>query len=469
MGDRSLLLEINTRVWVRAASQRLGRPATLDDVPDAALDRLAEQGFAWVWLLGVWRVGAAGRRIALGIPELREGYRRALADLREEDVCGSCFAVAGYEVEPWLGGEAALQRLRQRLHRRGLSLMLDFVPNHTATDHPWARARPALYRAGTESDLAREPRNYVTIETAAGPRILAHGRDPNFPGWTDTLQLDYANPETLEAMRGELLRIAGRCDGLRCDMAMLLLPEIFARTWGTPALPFWGEAIAEVRRAHPGFLFLAEVYWDLEWTLLQQGFDHAYDKRLYDRLRAGAAGPVRDHLRADLAHQRRLARFLENHDEERAAAVFGNRHRAAALLTYLAPGVKFFQEGQLEGRRVRLPVQLCRAPEEPLDGEIARFYAGLLALLRSPPLRHGHWRLLEQGEGHAIGYDWSSPRGRLVLLVNFGAEPCRLVVPPLPGRVLQLDPDGWREEAHAPGAELRLPGWGARVIAATPQ
>src|SRR5262249_7508553 len=152
--------------------------------------------------------------------------------------------------------------------------------------------------------------------------ILAHGRDPYFAGWTDTLQLDYSNPATVTAMTTELLRVADRCDGVRCDMAMLLLPDVFERTWGRPAQPFWTDAIAAVRAAHPGFRFLAEVYWDLEWTMQQLGFDDAYDKRLYDRLVAGRAAPVRDHLRAGLDYQSRLARFLENHDEPRAAATF---------------------------------------------------------------------------------------------------------------------------------------------------
>jgi hypothetical protein len=268
-----LLYEINIRVRLRALSQRLGRAAGFDDIEDALLDRLAGQGFAWVWLLGVWRTGEAGRRIARAVPELRQAYRRALPDVTDEDVCGSCFAVAGYEVAPEMGGTAALLRLRERLHRRGLKLMLDFVPNHTARDHPWARSRPQLYRRGGEEELAREPHNYVRLESAGGPVILAHGRDPHFPGWTDTLQLDYANADTIAAMQGELRRIADLCDGVRCDMAMLLLPEVFGRTWGAAALPFWPEAIAETRRTHPGFTFLAEAYWDLEWELLSQGFD----------------------------------------------------------------------------------------------------------------------------------------------------------------------------------------------------
>jgi hypothetical protein len=187
-------------------------------------------------------------------------------------------------------------------------------------------------------------------------------------------------------------------------MAMLLLPDVFRRTWGDRSLPadgsapddtpFWPPAAARVRDRHSRFVLLAEAYWDLEWALLQQGFDYAYDKRLYDRLRAGDAAGVRAHLGAPLDFQARCARFLENHDEPRAAAVFpADRHRAAAVLTYLTPGLRFFHDGQLEGRRQRVPVHLGRRRAEPADPDLASFYGRLLDALRRPEVRAGRWRL----------------------------------------------------------------------------
>ena len=177
--------------------------------------------------------------------------------------------------------------------------------------------------------------------------ILAHGRDPYFPGWPDTLQLNYGNPALQEAMIGEMVKIAAQCDGIRCDMAMLVLPEVFERTWGVRTQPFWSRATRQVRVRHAGFCFMAEVYWDMEWTLQQQGFDYAYDKRLYDRLREGHARPVRLHFQAGLDYQSKLARFLENHDEPRAATAFApGMHEAAAVITYLAPGCASFIRGK---------------------------------------------------------------------------------------------------------------------------
>jgi glycosidase len=473
----STLYEVNTRV--------LG---PLDDIADALLDHWAALGFDWIWLLGVWRTGAAGRAVARADPGLRRAYAAALPDLREADICGSCFAITAYRVADRLGGEAALRRFRRRLADRGCRLMLDFVPNHMALDHPWTQARPELFVHGTAADLIRAPANFARIATAHGEAVLAHGRDPNFPGWSDTVQLDYGEPATQRAMREELLAVAELCDGVRCDMAMLLLPEVFERTWGITPAPFWPEAIARVRARHPGFLFLAEGYWDLEWTLQQQGFDCAYDKRLYDRLVGGDADGVRAHLAAGLDFQRGLARFLENHDEPRAASAFAwDHHQAAAVVALLAPGLKLLHQGQLEGARTRLPVQLCRAPREPTDAAIADFYATLLALLRRPELTVGAWRLLalrEAWSGNAswqgfVAFAWAGAAGTLIVAVNFAphAGQCfvELPYPHLAGGAFvladMLGPARYRrqgDELLARGLYLDLPAWGRHAFRLLP-
>ena len=466
------LYQVNARVYLTQLGRALGRPATLDDVPDAELRRWAELGFDWVWLLSVWRTGEAARRVSRENPEWRREFADTLPDLREEDIGGSGFAITGYTAHPALGGDAALARLRERLREHGLRLMLDFVPNHMALDHPWVEEHPEHFVSGTELDLVREPRNYTWARRRQGDRVMAHGRDPYFDGWPDTLQLDYANPATQEAMIGELLRIATQCDGVRCDMAMLVLPEVFARTWHREAAPFWPTAIARVRERVPGFTFMAEVYWDLEWTLQQQGFDYAYDKRLYDRLRAGAARPVRDHFRAELDYQDRLARFLENHDEARAAASFAPApHRAAASLTFLSPGLRFLHQGQLEGRTKRISPHLVRGPEEPKDAELAAFYERLLALLRRPVVRDGAWRLLEctpawDGNGSCDGFvafAWEAPGAeRLIVVVNQSPDQgqcfVRLPLGDLAGRAWRLEDQLGADGYDRDGGDLAARG-----------
>ena len=479
------LYQINTRVLLTHPSRVLGRPATLDDIPDVELDRLVLLGVDWVWFLSVWQTSPTSRKVSRTNLEWRREFHETLPDLQEEDIGGSGFAIQAYSAAPALGGNTALARLRQRLKQRGLRLFLDFVPNHMGLDHPWVEDHPDYFLRGSELDRARAPQNYCWVKRTQGDLLLAHGRDPYFPGWPDTLQLNYGNPALQEAMIGELASIAGMCDAVRCDMAMLVLPDVFERTWGIRMAPFWPKAIQHVRRQHPGFLFMAEVYWDLEWTMLQQGFDYAYDKRLYDRLREGHARPVREHLLAGLDFQNKLARFLENHDEPRAAATFvPGMHEAAAVITYLSPGLRFFHRGQFEGRMKRISPHLIREPAEPVNENLRQFYERLLALLRHEAVRNGNWWLLEcvpAWDGNwtwdcFIACAWDGPKQeRLLVAVNFAPHQaqCYVRVPfaDLWGHVWQLrdlmgpahyDREG--DRLATSGLYLDVPGWAYHVF-----
>lgn len=479
------LYEINIRVRLRELSRRLGRPATLDDIPDADLDSLAETGFDLIYLLGVWRTGQAGLAVLREHAVRRQAFLEVLPDLTDEDIDGACFAITGHQASSLLGGDEALLRFRHRLNERGLKLIVDFIPNHTALDHPWVETHPEYYIHGSADDLAREPQNYHAI----GDAVFANGRDPYFDGWPETLQLDYSNPAVHAAMLAELIRVAETCDGLRCDKAMLILPEVFQRTWGVSAAPFWPEAIAQIKSAHPAFLFIAEVYWDLEWQLQQEGFDYTYDKRLYDRLVEGYVPAIRDHLRASLDFQERSARFLENHSELRAAATFPfDKHRAAAVTAFLCPGLRFFHEGQLEGARVRMPIHLVRRPVEPVDEEISRFYDSLLSCLHCQGVQAGFWCLVDcypAWDGNwtddcFIAQSWNGDDGsRFVAVVNFAPNQSQCYMPlpfaDLPGGrwLLQdrLSETCYRREGDqlvSPGLYLDLPPWACHIFEVTP-
>jgi len=478
------LYQINTRVWLTEISRGLGRPATLDDIPDAELDRLARLGFDWIWMLSVWQTGPGAQQVSRSNPEWRREFEETLPDLSEEDIAGSGFAITSYTVHEALGGDAALARLRDRLRKRGLNLMLDFVPNHTGLDHPWIESHPQYYVSGTESDLEHAPQNYTRVKRNAGDLILAYGRDPYFSGWPDTVQLDYSNPATQKAMIGELLRISGQCDGLRCDMAMLVLPDVFERTWGCRSELFWPRATQQVREQVPGFCFMAEVYWDLEWTLQQQGFDYAYDKRLYDRLREGHARPVREHFHAGLDYQDKLARFLENHDEPRANATFPSRmHQAAAIITFLSPGLRFFHQGEFEGRRKRISPHLVRAPIEPEDRELEQFYDRLLSVLRLPVVREDCWQLLECAPAWDGNWTWDgflafgwedSDGGRMLVTVNYSPHygQCYVRLPfSLSGQAVRFNDlmgpnsyDRSGDDVVQGGLYLDVPPWGYHVF-----
>ncbi len=482
------LYQINTRVWLTELSRTLGRRATLDDIPDAALDQFAQQGFDWIWLLSVWQTGPAAQAVSRANPGWRREFEETLPDLTDEDIAGSGFAIQSYTVHRDLGGDAALVRLRARMQKRGLKLMLDFVPNHMAPDHLWINEHPDYFVHGREIDLAHSPRNYCRVKTKTGSLLLAYGRDPYFEGWPDTLQLNYGNPALQQAMTGELIRIAGQCDGVRCDMAMLVLPDVFERTWGIRADLFWPKATESVRRAHPNFQFMAEVYWDLEWTMQHQGFDYAYDKRLYDRLREHHARPVREHFHAGLDYQDKLARFLENHDEPRTAATFSRDvHQAAAVVTFLSPGLRFFHQGQFEGRQKRISPHLVRAPAEPIDTDLSEFYARLLTALRQPAVRDGNWQLVEcrpAWDGNPthdcfIAFAWEkSPAERVIAAVNYSDHQSQSKLH-LPFAIESNKTYRFQDLLHNasydhPGAELAtnglfvdLPAWGSHVFSMT--
>ena len=478
------LYQINTRVITYELSESLGHPATLDDVPDRYLDDLAERGFEWIWFLGVWQTGPASRKVSRESANLQKEFREVLPDYTIDDICGSCFAITAYDVHTDFGGNAALARLRGRLRDRGLKLLLDFVPNHTALDHPWIQQHPEFYVRGDKSKLQQQPQNYIRMEVGGQPVIFAYGRDPYFDGWSDTLQLNYAEPALQDAMLHELTKVSNQCDGVRCDMAMLILPDVFERTWGRRPESFWPKAIAAVRSGHPDFLFMAEVYWDLEWTLQQQGFDYTYDKRLYDRLSDGHARPVREHFRADMDFQRKSARFLENHDEPRAAATFPfEKHCPAAVLTFLCPGLRFFHDGQFEGRTKRVPVHLRRRAVENPNPALMEFYDRLLACVNLASVRGGVWQLLNatpawDGNWTAdcfVCFAWHSDKDRILVVVNYASNQsqCYLPIPfgDLAGKTVLLrdlmGPSSYERDGSAlcsRGLYLDLPPWGYQVF-----
>ncbi len=494
-----VLYEINARVWLREFANTGRQGPSLMEVPSEELDRLVKLGIDFVWLMGVWPCGPRGIATALSFPDLQEEYEKALPDFEPPDVTGSPYSIAGYSVDPSLGGVEGLKSLRVRLARRGIGLVLDFVANHTGLDHSWVLERPDLFVPGRLEDLASEPPSFFEARTRLGPRILAYGRDPYFPAWTDTAQLDLRHRRTREALNSVLAQLAEQCDGVRCDMAMLSLESVFHGIWerrppATPADPatgeFWQEAIRRVRATHPDFLFIAEAYWGLEGQLRGQGFDYTYDKTLYERLVRERAPEIRAHLAADPEGQKRSVHFLENHDEPRAAATLAwDRHQAAAIIATTSPGMVLLHEGQLEGRRVKLPIQLRRRPYEPLDEEIAGFYRRLLEVLQDPVLRRGRWELLEVRPAwadnptweHFIAYKWQVESSIVRLItVNFGktAGQCLVDLGPVedPARTFQLrdllgSAHYLREGAElaAKGLYLDMPAFGFHFFEVAPQ
>jgi hypothetical protein len=423
------LLEIAAWPWLERLSGRAGRYVTLGSVPDAEWDRLQELGFDLIYLMGVWRRSPLGRQIARSDTRLFEGYDGALPGWTLADVVGSPYCVAEYTPDPRIGSFDDVDAVRRSLHARGMGLVLDFVPNHTSFDHAWVSARPDLYVSASLERYRASPGDFRVVEPLTGaPRFVACGRDPGFPPWTDVAQLNYFEQATREAMVEQLRALGEHCDGLRCDMAMLVLNDVFARTWKdfvgpVPSTEFWSEA----RGAAPDLILIAEAYWDLEWRLQELGFSFTYDKRLYDRLAHDSSRSVRDHLRASPEYQRRSVRFLENHDEARSFATFGSgRIEAAAAVCATVPGLRFYFDGQFEGRSRFSPVQLGRWADEPEAPGLPAFYARLLRVASHAVFHDGDWTLLdveEAGDGtHAqlVAFQWRLGDDLRMVVSNLG-------------------------------------------------
>jgi hypothetical protein len=423
-----VIYEINTWVWLHELSQKYGKAVNLATVPEQEWDTLATWGFDAAWLMGVWERSPAGIDISMRNAGLREDFRRALPDFVPEDNVGSPYCVRRYVVDQHLGGTTGLAVARSKLRERGLGLILDFVPNHVAPDHPWVGTHPEYFIQGSADDARNDPKSFM----AASGKVFACGRDPYFPAWPDVLQLNAFQPGLRQAVIETVADIAAQCDGVRCDMAMLMLNNIFERTWGgragaKPSQEYWTSVISATKANYREFRFLAEAYWDLEWELQQRGFDFCYDKKLYDRMEQGDPENVRQHLLADSAYQDRMVRFIENHDEPRAAATFPDgKGRAAAVAILTLTGARLLHEGQFEGRKVRLPVFLARFPAQSVDQDLTAFYRHLLQETHRDVFRGGEWRLCEssgwpdnQSCQNILTWCWRRNNERYLVVINF--------------------------------------------------
>lgn len=437
-----MIYEINTRVWIKHFRKQ-NQPAKLLDVPYEYWLDLRSQGIEFVWLMGIWKTVPSTVEKYCFVDGLVKEYDLALPDWRSEDVIGSPYSIDRYKINPELGTREELVKLKEKLNRLGFKLILDFVPNHFSVETSLLEEVPDIFLQVNKKLYKHDPVTF--FKSNINGEYYAHGKDPYFDAWQDTIQVDYFNLATREYMTDVLLNLTDLCDGVRCDMAMLILNSVFNKTWQNVGNSFanlllenefWSETIPKVKRKRADFLFIAEAYWDLEYNLQQLGFDYTYDKQLYDRLLKSNPNSIIEHLKADIEFQNKSVRFIENHDEPRASKAFGKKSKAAAVIMNTIPGLKLYFDGQFEGKKVKLPVQLGREPDETLDSDLKGFYDHLLSTLKKYKITDGKFKILETVQAfddnatnrNILAWLWENDRNKFLVVINYSLETsvCRI-------------------------------------------
>lgn len=425
------IYEVHTSAYLHEFAPNGHSPITLDAIPDQELDRLVALGVDAVWLMGVWQRSEAAARIDAANVGLQTEFRNTLPDFIPSDAIGSAYAIRDYTVDARFGGNDALARLRERMAARGIGLILDFVPNHTAPDHTWVREHVDYYIHVDRDAALREPDAYALAEECS----IAKGRDPNSAPWPDVLQMNAFSPGYRAATIETLGRIASMSDGVRCDMAMLMLDDVVQRTWGQLAgeplaTTYWQQVTRAVREQYPDYTFIAECYWDTERTLIEQGFDYCYDKTLYDHLVANDPTGAKEYLARTADIQPHMVHFIENHDEPRAAARLRlDQALAAGAIMATLPGANLIHHGQIEGKRVKIPVQLSRGPNETPNPLARASYSRFYKMLNETGMRTGRWSFSESDDTGIITYEWRSNDSRVMFAVNYTNSTFKLALP----------------------------------------
>jgi hypothetical protein len=490
MNNNPAIYEINTRVWIKRFDTPT-RKAKLRDVPFDYWKQLAGLGIEYVWLMGIWQTCDSIIDKYCFEEDLKKNYSKALRDWKHDDVGSSPYSIDNYTVNKLFGDTTDLLNVKHDLNKIGLKLVLDFIPNHFSAGSSLISTNPEIFLRVSGETFRNEPHTFFQ------PRLdkaeyFAHGRDPFFPAWQDTIQINICSKEAREYLITILLELSSLCDGVRCDMAMLALNNVFKNTWAgvlsAPCLEnfrteFWSDAIFAVKSKRSDFQFLAEAYWDLEWQLQQLGFDFTYDKKLTDRLKHSYAREIIDHLKADSSYQKKSIRFLENHDEERILNVMGKeKSKAAAIVISTIQGMRFYYDGQFEGRKIKLPVQLVREVEENESAELKSFYDKLLKICSHQIFKEGKWKLLNTIPSwennftylNMLVWEWRLRDERRIVFINYSdfLSTCRA----------KIDVAGYHEELvftdllhgvnynrsaeeiHSSGLYVELKPWHAHIF-----
>jgi len=450
---RLVLMAKNTYVWLSQLSQQYNRPITrLDQIPDGALDQLAEWGFTGLWLIGLWERSPASARIKqmCGNPE-------AIA---------SAYSLSDYRIAADLGGEEAYGILKERAMSRGIRLASDMVPNHMGIDSKWIYDHPEWFLSLEYSpypaysfdgpDLSSDARCNIYLEdhyynhTDAAvvfkyhdrrngrDSFVYHGNDGTSMPWNDTAQLNYLKADVREAVIQTILDVARRFPIIRFDAAMTLAKRHYQRLWFpepgsgasipsrsdfgmtakqfNQAMPeeFWREVVERVAREVPDTLLLAEAFWLMEGYFVRtlgmhRVYNSAFMNLLRDEENAKYRQVMKNTLEFDPEILKRFVNFMNNPDERTAAEQFGkgDKYFSICILMSTMPGLPMFGHGQIEGFTEKYGMEFKKAywNEQPDQGFIWNHKRVVFPLLKS--------RYLFAGVEHFRLYDFYTHGGRV--------------------------------------------------------
>jgi len=448
---RLVLMAKSALVWLDQLSKSYQRSITrLDQIPDEELDRLANWGFTGLWLIGIWERSKASQKIKwlCGNPE----------------AVSSAYSLRDYVIAEELGGEGALQDLRDRCWRRGIRLASDMVPNHSGIDSSWAIEHPDWFISQghspfpsysfTGQNLSEDQRVGVFIEDhyydrsdaavvfkrvdlfTGDVKYIYHGNDGTSMPWNDTAQLNYLEPEVREAVIRTILRVARMFPIIRFDAAMTLTKRHYQRLWfphpGTGGdipsradhgltrpefdrlMPneFWREVVDRVAREVPDTLLLAEAFWLMEGYFVRTlGMHRVYNSAFMNMLKNEENQNYRYVIKNTIEFNpeilKRYVNFMNNPDEQTAVAQFGkgDKYFGVCMMMATMPGLPVFGHGQIEGFWEKYGMEFRRSywDEQPDSDLVHRHEREIFPLMKR--------RALFAHVENFLLYDFYTPEG----------------------------------------------------------
>jgi hypothetical protein len=419
-----LFLEVNTLPRLDQMSRDHAHHITLGHIPEYELNNLLPHDrYDAVWMMGIWERSPQSAKLALD--HLNQYQHDVLPDAHRSDIAGSAFSITGHIPDKQIApdGWAEVDNLRAQLHHRRTKLFVDLIINHKGLGCEWSHIHPDWFVRGNENLAKQYPADYHKLRANDNQIYwIARGKEFRYEGcWIDTLQLNYANPYMRRALINEWINIAKHVDGFRVDMAALATNDQFLKNWGDLLSPeerkyiehateFTSEAIHSLRLVKNPFtqkppVIIAETYTHQD-ILKQCGFDYLYAKVDFYNLFERVVGPRNEspqnlylYLKylSDIDRQKQV-RMTENHDEDRAFSKYGLEPSLAMAVvnTFVANGFYMIQDGQTDGHRIKVPVQLSRTPVEEPNMKVRRFYDHLFNVKNANVFQNGDWSMADR-------------------------------------------------------------------------